>query len=76
MTVDNLQTVLVEKEQEKKEVAKERSSVEAMKKQMRDYIKKHAEAGMDKDRINLKLEKEAETLRKVKREGEGVVGLV
>ena len=69
--MDNLQTVLVEKEQEKKEeVAKERSSVEAMKKQMRDYIKKHAEAGMDKDRINLKLEKEAEMLRKVKREGE------
>ena len=66
MTVDNLQTLLVNKEQEKKEVvALERTSVESMKKQMRDYIKKHAEANMDKDRTIVKLEKEAETLKKV-----------
>ena len=74
MTVDNLQTLLVNKEQEKKEVvALERTSVESMKKQMRDYIKKHAEANMDKDRTIVKLEKEAETLKKV---GTSVTGCV
>ena len=72
--MDNLQSSLVDKEREKKEEeANQRSSVQAMKKQMSDYIKKHAEASMEKDRVNLKLEKETESLKKVETGGRMVV---
>ena len=64
--MDNLQSSLVDKEREKKEEeANQRSGLQAMKKQMADYIRKHAESSMEKDRLNIKLEKETESLRKV-----------
>ena len=68
MTVENLQTSLVAKEMENKlEVEKEKANVEAMRRQMRDYIKKHTQTTMDKEFAVLKLEKEVETLKKVGR---------
>jgi len=65
MTIENFQTTLVKKEMENKiGLEKERANVESMRRQMTDYIKKHAQNSMDKEMTVLKLEKEVETLKK------------
>ena len=67
MTVENLQKALVTREMDvKQELEKERSNVETMKRQMRDYIKKHAQSSMDKEMAVVKLEKDVDVLKKVK----------
>ena len=67
MMVEDLQAALASKEMEnKRDLENEKVNVEAMKKQMREYIKKHSQSSMDKDMTVVKLEKEVETLKRVR----------